>query len=150
MALAGDSCVPLSSPPSILEKTSWLRPHLERGALLELDGDSTASLSPSLSSCSCSFSLLFCQNSAVSESVAARLRAETLPRRRRTFIFLRCFTLGTFLLAGRTILSALIHSSYLRTKIKGQHKRPFHEEDLKEPLTAGSTRTPGPSGPSRF
>lgn len=36
----------------------------------------------------------------------------------RTFIFLRCFIFGTFLLAGRTILSALIHSSYLKTKIK--------------------------------
>lgn len=32
----------------------------------------------------------------------------------RTFIFLRCFTFCTFLLAGRTILSALTHSSYLQ------------------------------------
>lgn len=50
----------------------------------------------------------------------------------RTFIFLRCFIFCTFLLAGRTILSALIHSSYLKTKIKYKDSRQFYQLRLLE------------------
>ena len=40
--------------------------------------------------------------------------SKPMRRLKSTFIFLRCLTFGTFLLAGRTILSALTHSSYLK------------------------------------
>lgn len=68
----------------------------------------------------------------------------------RTFIFLRCFIFGTFLLAGRTILSALIHSSYLKKKIKIKYKdkRHFHQSDLWKELRNILTPPPPPSPPS--
>lgn len=104
-----------------------------RGTRLLLGDGPRSSLSPSLSSLSRSRSALFCQSfntitGLLHNFQVSRNSKGAVTLRARTFIFLRCFIFGTFLLAGRTILSALIHSSYLRTNTK--NKRQFHKAAL--------------------
>lgn len=97
--LTGDCGVPLSSPSSILEKTSWLRPHLERGT--RLDGGPRTSRSPSLSSLSRSRSALFCRDS----TTVSRLRHDSRTTKTSTcpepYLYLFAVLYFWYVLIGR-------------------------------------------------